>query len=86
MCVQEGGKFIPEMEDGHPAVSEVKIESMCTCGYCIPFTIVNTSSHALSLEYVFTGYSHAYVAYRQFPYKALLSVRILQVHVYCYVH
>ena len=50
MCVcQEGGKFIPEMEDGHPAVSEVKIESICSCGYRIPLAIVYTSPHMRSL-------------------------------------
>ena len=51
-CVQEGGKFIPEMEDGHPAVSEVKRLHMCTCGYRNPFVITNTSSRDLSLSFV----------------------------------
>jgi hypothetical protein len=41
LCPQEGGKFIPEMEDSHLAVSEVKIEGMCACGYRIPFAIIN---------------------------------------------
>ena len=44
---QEGGKFIPEMEDGHLAVSEVKFEGMCTCCYRIPFAIINISIYAL---------------------------------------
>ena len=47
LCPQEGGKFIPEMEDGHLAVSEVKFEGMCTCCYLIPYAIINISIYAL---------------------------------------
>ena len=49
MRPQEGGKFIPEMEDSHLAVSEVRTEGMCTCTCCyrIPFAIINISIYAL---------------------------------------
>lgn len=74
MRPQEGGKFIPEMEDGHLAVSEVRTEGMCTCGYRIPFVIINISVYAL----VWNVPSIAMlVMHRQLPYKASSSVNTL---------
>ena len=81
------------MEDGHPAVSEVKRLHMCTCDYRNPFVITNTSSHDLSLfRWNVCLWSIAMLLlHRQLPYLALSTVLLCtheqdNMYMYMYIH